>query len=210
MRPLFFEEPALTTVSGTYFWGNDFLVTPITKAGLTSTEVYFPKSSNWFDFYTNEKHLAGTTESIKVNEDYIPTFVRGGSFIPMIETIQNTSKYSLANFNLHYYFDESVANSSGKLYNDDGTTPNAFEKGQYEILNFNSTNNNKSLVIKMATVTGKNFTSTDKNVLVLIHNIKAKRIFVNGQERVYKTFHEPLQVNVTMTKGTTSEIKIEY
>ncbi|QBZ97464.1 glycoside hydrolase family 31 protein [Flavobacterium sangjuense] len=210
MRPLFFEEPALTTVSGTYFWGNDFLVTPITKAGLTSTEVYFPKSSNWFDFYTNEKHLAGTTESVKVNEDYIPTFVRGGSFIPMIETIQNTSKYSLANFNLHYYFDESVTNSSGKLYNDDGTTPNAFEKGQYEILNFNSTNNNKSLVIKIAAVTGKNFTSTDKNVSILIHNIKAKRIFVNGQERVYKTFHEPLQVNVTMTKGTPSEIKIEY
>ncbi|MCF6129194.1 DUF4968 domain-containing protein [Flavobacterium sp. AS60] len=213
MRPLFFEEwdnKTLTSVAGTYFWGNDFLVTPITKAGVTSTEVYFPKSSNWFDFYTNEKHTAGTTESININEDYIPTFVRGGSFIPMIETIQNTSKYSLANFKLHYYFDESVKSSSGKLYNDDGATPNAFEKGQYEIINFNSTNNNKSLVIKLATVTGKNYTSTDKNVSVLIHNIKAKRIFVNGQERVYKTFHEPLQVNVSITKGTTSEVKIEY
>ena len=117
-------------------------------------------------------------------------------------------------FNLHYYFDAAVANSSGKLYNDDGTTPNAFEKGQYEIINFNSNNNingnNKSLIIKMATVTGKNFTSTDKNVSVLIHNIKAKRIFVNGQEQIYKTFHEPLQVNVTMTKGITQEVKIEY
>ncbi len=217
MRPLFFEEPdskALTTIAGTYFWGNDFLVTPITKAGVTSTSIYFPKSSNWFDFYTNEKHTAGTTETVKVNEDYIPTFVRGGSFVPMIETIQNTSKYSLENFNLHFYFDAAVATSSGKLYNDDGTTPNAFEKGQYEIINFNSNNNgngnNKSLVIKMATVTGKNFTSTDKNVSVLIHNIKAKRIFVNGQEQIYKTFHEPLQVNVTMTKGTTQEVKIEY
>ena len=213
MRPLFFEEPnntALTTVAGTYFWGNDFLITPITKSGITSTEIYFPKSSNWFDFYTHEKHNAGTTNTVKVNEEYIPTFVRGGSFIPMIETIQNTSSYSLANFNLHYYFDESVTNSSGKLYNDDGATPNAFEKGQYEILNFNSNNNNKSLVVKMATVTGKNFTSADKNISVLIHNIKPKRIFVNGQEQVYKTFNEPLQVNVTMTKGATQEIKIEY
>jgi alpha-glucosidase (family GH31 glycosyl hydrolase) len=213
MRPLFFEESdnkALTSVAGTYFWGNDFLVTPITKAGLTSTEVYFPKSSNWFDFYTNEKHAAGTTESIKVTEDYIPTFVRGGSFIPMIETIQNTSKYSLENLNLHYYFDESVTNSTGKLYNDDGKTPNAFEKGQYEMLNFTSTNNGKSLVIKLTSSVGKNFTSTDKNVSVLIHNIKAKRIFVNGQERIYKTFNEPLQINVTTTKGTTQEVKIEY
>ena len=215
MRPLFFEEsnnPALTTVAGTYFWGNDFLVTPITKSGLTSTSIYFPKSSNWFDFYTNEKHAAGTTKNIKVNEDYIPTFVRGGSFIPMIETIQNTTKYSLANLNLHYYFDESVANSSGKLYNDDGTTPNAFEKGQYEILNFTSTNNNKTLLIKLASTVGKNYTSTDKDVSVLIHNIrdKVKRIFVNGQEQVFKTFHEPLQVNVTLSKGTTQEVKIEY
>jgi len=215
MRPLFFEEPnntALTTVAGTYFWGTDFLITPITKPGITTTEIYFPKSSNWYDFYTNEKHKAGTTESIKVNEDYIPTFVRGGSFIPMIETIQNTAKYSLEIFKLHYYFDESVPNSSGKVYNDDGTTPNAFEKGQYEMLNFTSTTDGKYLTLKLASTVGKNYNPTNKEVSVLIHNIKnkAKRVFVNGQEQVYKTFKEPLQVNVTMTKGTPSEIKIEY
>lgn len=212
MRPLLFEEPALTTVSGTYFWGNDFLVTPITKAGVTSTEVYFPKSSNWFDFYTNEKHTAGTTENIKVTADYIPTFVRGGSFIPMIETIQNTSSYSIDNFNLHYYFDESVAHSTGMLYNDDGVTPNAFEKEQYEAVHFSSNTNAKSLTIKIATVSGRNFTSKNKNVSVFIHNItnKVKRIYVNGQEQVYKRFSEPLQVNVNAAIGPLSEIKIEY
>jgi oligosaccharide 4-alpha-D-glucosyltransferase len=213
MRPLFFEEPnnsELTSVGGIYFWGNDLLITPITKSGLTSTSVYFPKSSNWFDFYSGEKHSAGTTENAAVSEDHIPTFVRGGSFIPMIETIQNTSKYSLANFNLHYYFDESVTNSSGKLYNDDGTTPNAFERGQYEMLNFTSTNNGKILIIKLASISGRNFTAANKEVAVLIHNIKAKHIFVNGQEQIYKRFSEPLQVNVTMTKGTTQEVKIEY
>ena len=215
MRPLFFEEPnnpALTTVAGTYFWGNNFLITPITKAGVTSTEIYFPKSSNWFDFYTNEKHNAGTTDTVKVNEDYIPTFVRGGSFIPMIETIQNTSSYSLDNFNLHYYFDESVAHSTGMLYNDDGVTPNAFEKEQYEAVHFSSNTSAKSLIIKIATVSGRNYTSKNKNVSVFIHNIsnKAKRIFVNGQEKVYKRFSEPLLVNVNAAIGPLSEIKIEY
>ena len=215
MRPLFFEEPnnnTLTTVAGSYFWGNDFLITPITKAGVTSTEIYFPKSNNWFDFYTNEKHLAGTTETVKVNEDYIPTFVRGGSFIPMIDTIQNTSSYSLDNFNLHYYFDESVAHSTGMLYNDDGMTPNAFEKEQYEAVHFSSNTSAKSLIIKIATVSGRNYTSKNKNVSVFIHKIsnKAKRIFVNGQEQVYKRFSEPLQVNVNAAIGPLSEIKIEY
>ncbi len=215
MRPLFFEEPnnnTLTTLAGSYFWGNDFLITPITKAGVTSTEIYFPKSSNWFDFYTNEKHNAGTTDTVKVKEDYIPTFVRGGSFIPMIETIQNTSSYSLDNFNLHYYFDESVANSKGMLYNDDGMTPNAFEKEQYEAVHFSSNTSAKSLIIKIATVSGRNYTSKNKNVSVFIHSIsnKAKRIFVNGQEQVYKRFSEPLLVNVNAAIGPLSEIKIEY
>ena len=215
MRPLFFEEPnnnSLTSLAGSYFWGNDFLITPITKAGVTSTEIYFPKSSNWFDFYTNEKHNAGTTDTVKVNEDYIPTFVRGGSFIPMIETIQNTSSYSIDNFKLHYYFDESVAHSKGMLYNDDGVTPNAFEKEQYEAVHFSSNTSAKSLMIKIATVSGRNYTSKNKNVSVFIHNIsnKAKRIFVNGQEQVYNRFSEPIQVNVNATIGPLSEIKIEY
>ena len=213
MRPLFFEEPNngnLQTMSQTYLWGNDFLVTPITKSGVTETEVYFPKSSNWFDFYAKEKHVAGTTATVAVAEDYIPVFVRGGAFIPMIQPIQNTAAYSLAHFDLHYYFDESVTASDGKVYNDDGTTPAAFEKGAYELLHFNSTNKNNVLTIKLTTETGKNFQSTDKTVAVLIHNIKAKRIFLNGQEQIYKTFHEPLQIAVEWKKGTVQEIKIEY
>lgn len=217
MRPLFFEEPdnkALSAEAGTYFWGNDFLVTPITTpAGTEPTykEIYFPKSNNWFDFYTGEKHSGGKKDMVKVNEDYIPAFVRGGSFIPMIEPIQNTTKYSLDNFALHYYFDEDVKNSTGKLYNDDGATPNAFEKGKYEMLNFTSSNDGKSLIIKLSTAPGKDYSSTDKNVAVLIHNIKgATRIFINGKEKIYKTFFEPLHLNVTMIPGQTQEIKIEY
>ena len=213
MRPLFFEEPSnlkLQTVCETYLWGNDFLVTPITKVAVTSTEIYFPKSNNWIDFYSNEKHAAGSTATVKVEEDHIPVFVRGGSFIPMIKTIQNTSKYSLADFDLHFYFDETVANSNGKIYNDDGLTPNDFEKGAYEILNFNSTNEDKVLTLKLNTEIGKNYQATSKNVSLQIHNIKPKRIFVDGKEMLYKTFQEPLQVTVSWEKGTNKEIKIQY
>jgi oligosaccharide 4-alpha-D-glucosyltransferase len=213
MRPLFFEEPTnekLLNEKESYLWGNDFLIKPITKAGVTSTEVYFPKSSNWFDFYSNKKHLAGTTATVTVEENHIPVFVRGGSFIPMINTIQNTSKYSLDNFDLHFYFDETVASSTGKIYNDDGTTPNNFEKGNYEILNFKSSNKENVLTIKLNAEIGKNYQAKDKTVSFLIHNIKAKRIFVNGQEQVYKTFHEPLQISIDWKKGTLQELKIEY
>ena len=213
MRPLFFEEPTnekLFNEKESYFWGDAFLIKPITKAGVTSTEVYFPKSNNWFDFYSGKKYAAGSTETVVVAETSIPTFVRGGSFVPMIETIQNTSKFSLDNFNLHFYFDDSVKTSSGKLYNDNGETPQAFEKGQFEILNFNSNNNGNTLVLKLTANTGKNYTPTDKNVTIVVHNLKAKRIFINGQETIFKTNNESLSLPVTWKKGTSPEIKIEY
>lgn len=213
MRPLFFEEPnnaKLQTMSETYLWGTDFLVTPITKPGCTETSIYFPKNNNWFDFYSNQKQEGGVTSKVNVLEDHIPVYVRGGAFIPMIKTIQNTSKYTLDNFDLHFYFDQSVQSSTRNIYNDDGQTPNAFEKGQYELIKCNSTNDGKALVIQVKDTAGNNFIPTDKNVTVIIHNINPKRIFVNGQERVYKTFQEPLQISVPLTKDKAPEIKIEY
>ena len=61
MRPLFFEEPnneKLKTESESYLWGSDFLIKPITKSNVKATEIYFPKSSNWYDFYTGKKYAA--------------------------------------------------------------------------------------------------------------------------------------------------------
>jgi oligosaccharide 4-alpha-D-glucosyltransferase len=57
---------------------------------------------------------------------------------------------------------------------------------------------------------GKNYASNKKEVSVIVHNIKPKRIFVNGQEQVYKTFHNPMEIPVTWEKGINPEIKIEY
>ena len=212
MRPLFFEEPEnikLSTVCETYLWGNDFLVTPITKPNVKTTSVYFPKNNNWFDFYSDKKYLAGTTTNVNVLEENIPTFVRGGSFIPMIKTIQNTSKYSLSNFDLHYYFDEKTTNSSGKLYNDNGTTPNAFEKGEYEILNFNSNFNNKILILKLNTEIGKSFTASEKNVNLILHNIKPKSISIDGKNIPFKTNKTTIEIPISWIKSTSKEIKIQ-
>ncbi len=212
MRPLFFEEPTnikLQTTNETYFWGNDFLVTPITKSAVTETEIYFPKSNNWFDFYNDQEYTAGNTKTIKVAENHIPVFVRGGSFIPMIKTIQNTTTYTLENLDLHYYFDEKTTNSSGKTYNDNGTTPNAYEKGEYEILNFNSNINGKIVTIKFNTEIGKNFTGSDKNINLILHNLKAKSILVDGKNIPFKMDKTTIEIPVFWLKTSLKEIKIQ-
>ena len=213
MRPLFFEEPtneSLLNEKESYLWGNDFLIKPITKPGVTTTEVYFPKSSNWFDFYTDKKYEAGTAQKFSVNEETIPTFVRGGSFIPMIKIIQNTTKYSLSTFDLHYYYDESSKVSSGKLFNDDGSTPNTIETDNFEVMHFASSTKNKTTIIKLSSEIGKKYTATDKVVNLQIHNANPKSVVVDGKKVDFSTNKSVITIPINWTKNTIQEIKLEF
>lgn len=183
MRPLFFEEQdnkELLSVSDTYMWGDAFLVSTITDAGLKEKEVYMPANSVWFDFVSEKKYDGGKSYTITTEEDHIPVFVRGGSFIPMIKGMQNTRAYSLANMELHYYHDKLITASKGHLYNDDGETAGAFEKGQYELLSFSSVFSKSKLQITVTTKIGSNYKSVKKKINWVIHNIEkqAKKVFL--------------------------------
>ena len=188
MRPLLFEEPnneKLITVSGTYLWGNNFLVSPITEAGLLSKKVYFPKSSTWFDFFTDKKYTGGKEYDVETEKNHIPVFVRAGAFIPMVKPVQTTKYYSTKELSVHYYFDRSVKNSTSKMYDDDGETPNAFEKGEYELMEFKSTVNSEKLTINFESNNGNYKTKpATRNIELVIHNIseKPKKILLDNKK----------------------------
>ncbi len=174
MRPLFFEDETsidLSDFNATYLWGKDFLVTPILNPSVTRKEVYFPKSAIWFDFYTDEKIEGGQTKNVTTTENAIPTYVRGGAFVPLAKPMRNTSQYDATSFDLHYYHDTSVSLASGKLYHDDGLTPNAFEKGMYEIIHFNSKFEEGQLQIQLNAEIGEHFSSSSKKIDVVVHNV---------------------------------------
>ncbi|MFZ6815473.1 TIM-barrel domain-containing protein [Undibacterium sp. Rencai35W] len=186
MRPLFYAEPenqALFNVADTYFWGNDFLVHPIMKAGEKEASIYFPAKSNWFDFYTDQQFKGGTTQFLPVVNSHIPVFVRAGAFIPMINVIQNTTAYSTKSFNLHYYHDASVTKGSGKLYEDDGETSSAYEKGRYELLEFSSTFSAQQLNLYLANRLGRHVDSIDRKVTIFVHNVSSKPSAVKLNQR---------------------------
>ncbi|MFY8110391.1 MAG: glycoside hydrolase family 31 protein, partial [Flavobacterium sp.] len=185
MRPLFFEEPQNTTLLGKsdgYFWGNDFLIYPITQRGQTQKEVYFPKSSNWYDFYSGKKYEAGTTQTVATNKENIPTFVRGGSFIPMSKIVQNTTQYNLNSFDVHYFFDEKTTTSKLNLYNDDGVTANSFENQKFEKFDFRSKFKNNTLNIKVE----YDHTYADaisKKVNLMVHGFAQKPSNINLNDK---------------------------
>ncbi|WP_282069382.1 TIM-barrel domain-containing protein [Olleya namhaensis] len=217
MRALFFEEEdnkELQTMASTYLWGNDFLVTPIVNPNQTETEVYFPENSNWFDFYTDKEVNGGQIRSVKTEENNIPTYVRGGAFIPTAKPMQSTAEYDGNTLDLHYYFDASVSESKRTLYNDDGATKNAFEKGKYEILEFDSKTTKKALELQFDAEVGSDYVTTSKKITVVIHNFPSdpKRIKIDNKKLDfnYNQISKILSFDVQWNPSSAIKTQIKY
>jgi oligosaccharide 4-alpha-D-glucosyltransferase len=215
MRPLLFQEPANPRLHGfseSYLWGNELLVTPIVQKALASKTVHFPAGSAWFDFYSGRRHAPGTRATVKLVPEHIPVFVRAGAFIPMAPLVQTTRDYTTAHVELHYYHDRSVKNGSGKLYDDDGKTAAAYEKGKYELLSFTSKLNGNQLSLGLARRTGKAYQATPRSFAVLVHNIGSKPtgVMLDGQPvtHAWDAARKLLSVQVPATTAALSVLGI--
>ena len=191
-------------------WGNDFLITPILKDSITSKEIYFPKNSNWFDFYTDEKIAGGQTKTVIVSEENIPTFVKAGAFIPMTSIVQTTDNYTGNQLIVHYYHDTNVVKSERKLYNDDGITAKAFENGNYEILEFEAEIEKKWLEIDFESEIGNQWISSEKEITLIVHNINwnPKRVKVNGKNTMISPKNNQLSIPIKWNFQKELKIKI--
>ena len=190
MRPMLYEEPdnpEMRGVSDRYLWGHDFFVSPVLKAAVKEQTIRFPATNHWFDFYTDQKYVAGSTGSVAIVPEHIPVFVRAGAFIPMAKLVQTTRDYSTKELDLHYYYDSSVPHSRGQLYDDDGLTSAAFEKGRYQLLQFSGDtavdNNHQKITVQLKTETGFNYQPVDRKIELIMHNIAAAPNWVKVKNR---------------------------
>ena len=216
MRPLFFEDSRIemNTISTTYLWGNDFLISPITKAGQEQQKVDFPITGNWYDFYTKQKFEGGKTTFIQTQENSIPTFVRAGAIVPMTKPIQSTDNYQLDQFELHYYFDKNVQHTQRLIYNDDGVLANAYENGHYELLKVDAKHNPKQIKIEFSATNGVQFQSTIKEINLVLYNLNKvpKKVFFNNKKINYQYDYltKTCQLNLTWNTSNKSKIKIKF
>jgi oligosaccharide 4-alpha-D-glucosyltransferase len=216
MRPLMFVEtdPAQPIErSSTYLWGPDFLVTPIVKPGATRAEVYFPNAGSvWFDFHTGQAHKGGILETVRPADANIPVYVRAGAFVPMAKVVQTTRDYTGRHIDLHYYHDASVATSSGKMYDDDGETANAFSAGKYEIVRFTSRFAGNRLEIGFATETGQAMTAAQRGFSLKVHNVatRPRTVTVDGRavRFVFNAQQDLLEVPIAARTGQAAQVVI--
>lgn len=127
MRPVFFESrpedgKTFALVDSTYFWGDAFLISPVLVKGQQQKEVNLPDGFNWFDFYSGNFWKGGQTAELELSMNHIPTFVRGESFVPMVEGLQNTAEYQPSETVIHYYVDPTSGSGTGAFEYDHSTT----------------------------------------------------------------------------------------
>ena len=191
MRPLFFEEQFeksfeeklknkdnLTAFdnASSYLWGDAFLVTPVVSADVSSVAVDLP-AGVWFDYFStknepSKRYQGNQTINLATTLEKLPVLVRAGAFIPMIDDIQSTQHYDTSKLTLHYYADNSVASADYEMYEDDGKTYQAIEKGLFELLQFSANQQQQHLTINLNRK-GKGYKGMPKerNMTVVIHNI---------------------------------------
>lgn len=173
MRPLFFAEEEnnqLFEQTSGYFWGDDFLIYPIIQPDETTKEVYFPIGNQWVDFYTHKVYEGKTTQNIALKPDYIPTFVKKGSIIPMLQMVANAENANFNALEIHIFYDgNNTEEKEQKLYLDDGKTKSSFEKGKYEILTFETENEKKHFEIDIETKVGSVYQPSEKEFTFVVH-----------------------------------------
>lgn len=216
MRPLFFEDSRseMNTVSSTYFWGNDFLISPVTNAGQEQQMVDFPNTGNWYDFYNNKAYVGGKSQFVNTVKTSIPTFVRGGAIIPLIDPVQSTDEYELNNFQLHYYFDQKVKKSERLIYNDNGLLANAYENDQYELLKVTAQHNSNRIQMELSATKGMHFNFDKKEIELVVHNMKKapKKVLIKNDKLNYHydQLSQTFRMNLSWEPSSKKIINIKF
>ena len=146
MRPLvmdFRNDAGATGSSYEYMFGKSLLVAPVVEPGVTQWNVYLPKSTTWYDFWTGKKFQGGQTITTPSPQDKIPVFVKAGSIVPMGKYLQYASEKAMDTLEIRIY---TGANGTFTLYNDEGDNYN-YEKGKYTSIPFDWNDQNQTLTV---------------------------------------------------------------
>ena len=164
LRALFMdfnEDKKVHTISNQYMFGKAFLVTPVTRnmyvfsdkeqwkdpyedfSKTGTQDVYLPKGTKWFDFWTGEVLNGGQMVTKEVPIDIITLYVRAGSIVPFGPKVQYSTEKKWNNLEIRIY---PGADGEFVLYEDENDNYN-YEKGVYSTIKFTWDDANRTLNI---------------------------------------------------------------
>jgi alpha-D-xyloside xylohydrolase len=158
----FANDKQALDINDEFMFGKSLLVSPVTKpmywknevrgkdtikvedfSAIKTKDVYLPKGSDWYDFWTGEKFSGGQTIKKETPMDIIPLYVKAGSILPMGPKVQYATEKKWDNLEIRIY---EGANGEFTLYEDENDNYN-YEKGVYSTITFNWDDAKKILTI---------------------------------------------------------------
>ena len=129
MRPLVFDfadDAEALRQECEYMFGTSLLVSPITEPDVTEWTTYLPRhAAGWYDFRTGRHYEGGQYVTTKVDDSFIPVFVKGGSILPLCNGKQYAADKDGVSLEMRVY---PGADATFTLYEDDGES-NAYRHG---------------------------------------------------------------------------------
>ena len=145
----FAADKAVWEIPDEFLFGRSLLVAPVVKAQYTSeevrwqdepvdfsgersTQVYLPKGTDWYDFWTGERLKGGQTLTRSTHLDTVPLYVRAGGIIPLGPDVQYVSEKPWDALEVRVY---PGADGRFTLYEDEGDGY-AYEQGSCSEIEF--------------------------------------------------------------------------
>lgn len=154
----FAEDENVKEISDSFMLGKALLVSPVTKpmyyeannVPLPNTEktkeVYLPKGTPWFDFWTNTLYSGGQTLICETSLETIPLFVKSGSIVPVSEPLLYADERGGEISEILIYSGE---NGEFTLYNDEGDNY-SYENGNFSAIKLFYNDKEKTLTFGKA------------------------------------------------------------
>lgn len=146
MRALPFDfkyDENVLNIDDQFMFGKSLLINPVTELNSVSRNLYLPRGSSWFDFWTGETHEGGRTILADAPLDKLPIFVKPGSIVPLGPFLQYAVEKFPDPLELRIY---TGANAEFTLY-EDANDGYDYEEGKYSEIKFKWDDKNKSLAI---------------------------------------------------------------
>lgn len=159
----FHNDKYASRLNNEYLFGHNLLVKPVTVSLYTWKDslmrgheiypdvgkaaapinVYLPKGTDWYDFWTNECISGGRNIQRLCPIDIMPVYVKAGTIIPFGPDVQYSNEKPWDNLEIRVY---PGADGSFTLYEDEGDNYN-YEKGKYSQIKFVYNDGSHTLII---------------------------------------------------------------
>ncbi|PQV63523.1 protein of unknown function (DUF5110) [Abditibacterium utsteinense] len=137
-RPIYFDYPSEEAAyhnGQEYLFGDNLLVAPVVSPGIgprrvAHQNVYFPGASQWFNVFSQEKYVGGSTALCAADIDEMPLFARGGVPIPMQPYTPRMTSAKLSTLRVRAFPGMEGKTGVSSLYEDDGDS-DAYKNGAF-------------------------------------------------------------------------------